>query len=133
MNKKTAEQWKAEMKAAGAGLNGAEKKAAEKAFYNKNKAAIQAARDEVAIAAYAPQAAAEAAIKAAAATKGLQASIMANAGYVRGSSHEMVVLVTGNTFNCKETLKAHGAKWHAASKAWVFATESEFLAAMASI
>lgn len=130
---KTAAQWKAEMKAAGAGLAGAEKKAAEKAFYDANKAAIQTARDEIANAVQAPQAAAEAAIKAAAAVKGLQASIMANTGYVRGSSYDTVVLVSGNTFNCKEALKAHGAKWNAAGKAWVFASEAEFLAAMAAI
>lgn len=73
------------------------------------------------------------AVRQAAEAKGLQAFVAANTGYVRGSSWDSVIKVSGNTFACKDSLKAHGARWHSASKSWVFASAEEFFAAMAAI
>ena len=130
MNK---QELKALEAAAIAGLTGAAKKAAQKAFYDRHKAAIRAAADAEANAATAARNAPAKAIIEAAAAKGLTATITANVGIVRGSSRDSVILVSGNTFQIKDTLKASGAVWHAPAKAWAFASEEAFNAAMAAI
>ena len=130
MNK---QELKALESAAIAGLTGAAKKAAQKAFYEQHKAAIRAAVDAEANAATAARKAPAKAIIEAAAAKGITATITANVGIVRGSSRDSVILVSGNTFKIKDALKANGAVWHATSKAWVFAAEEAFNAAMAAI
>ena len=75
----------------------------------------------------------EAAIKAQAASKGLEIFFSANTGYVRGSSYDTVILVYGNTYPIKDTLKANGAVWSGRSKCWVFANEGAFTTALAAI
>lgn len=127
------QDWKAAEAKAIEGLAGAARKAAKQAFYEANKAAIRAAHDSVAIAATAARNAPIAAIEKAAADKGLRAIVTANVGIVRGSSWDSVILVCGNTFACKETLKTHGAVWNNAHKSWVFASTEAFLGAMAAI
>lgn len=75
----------------------------------------------------------EAAIKAEAAAKGLEIFFAANTGYVRGSTYDTVILVFGNTYPIKDTLKANGAIWSGRAKCWVFANEQAFTTALAAI
>ena len=73
------------------------------------------------------------AIEQAAAAKGLRAVVTSNAGFVRGSSYDTVVLVSGNTFASKEILKAHGAQWVGREKCWAFRGTAAAAAAFAAI
>ena len=130
MNK---QELKAAEKKAIEGLAGAAKKAAKKAFYEAHKEIIQAIGNAEALADYASVRAEENELKAEAAKKGLKISITANTGYVRGSSWDSVILVTGGAFPVKDILKANGARWLASEKAWVFANADEFKAALAAI
>ena len=93
------------------GLTGAARTAAKKAFYEANKTAIQAANNAEAVAAEAARKAPEVALIAAAAAKGLQVTMTANTGYLKGSSRQDVAVITGNTFAIKEQIKAHGGRY----------------------
>lgn len=73
------------------------------------------------------------AIEQAAAAKGLRAFITNNPGFIRGSNYDTVVLVSGNTFACKEVLKAHGAQWVGREKSWCFKGTEAAAAAFAAI
>lgn len=75
----------------------------------------------------------EAEIKVFAAAKGLEVFFSANTGYVKGSSWDTVILVYGNTYPIKDTLKVAGAVWSGRSKCWVFASLEGFQSALASI
>lgn len=130
MNK---QEWKAAEAKAIEGLVGAERAAAKRAFYEANRDAIRAAHDAEAIASEAARVAPEKALIAAAAAKGLTVSFVANVGFFRGSSYDTAVLVSGNTFGVKDTLKACGAIWNGAHKAWVFNGTAAFEQALAAI
>lgn len=41
--------------------------------------------------------------------------------------------VAGNTFSIKDTLKANGARWNGAAKAWTFTSQEQMAAAINSI
>jgi hypothetical protein len=75
----------------------------------------------------------QAAIKSQAAAKGLEIFYSANTGYTKGSSWDSVILVFGNTYHVKDTLKSNGATWSSRSKCWVFADEANFLSALAAV
>lgn len=130
MNK---QEWKTAEAKAIEGLTGAARAAAKKAFYEANKAAIRAANDAEAAAAEAARIAPERALIAAAAAKGLQISIIANIGLMRGSNYDQIVMIGGDTFAHKDALKAHGASWHAASKRWMINGVAAFERALAAI
>lgn len=115
------------------GLTGAARAEAKKAFYEANKTAIRAAHDADASAREAARVAPEKALIAAAAAKGLNISFMANIGFFRGSSYDVAVLVGGNTFAVKDTLKANGAVWNGVHKSWVFNGAAAFERALLAI
>lgn len=130
MNK---QEWKAAEAKAIEGLTGAARTAAKKAFYEANKAAIRAANDAEAVAAEAVRLEPEQALKAAAAAKGLQISLLANIGLMRGSAYDTIVVVRGDTFACKDALKAAGAQWSGAQKGWMFNGAAALERALAAI
>ena len=116
----TPEQWKERERDAIAGLVGKEKRDAQREFYEANKSAITKARSERAKAELDAIRAPDKEIVDLAGKKGLNAFVTANTGFMRGSSYDDIVFVSGNTYEHAELLKAHGAKWNSREKAWMF-------------
>lgn len=48
--------------------------------------------------------------------------VIGTAGVIAKSNWNNDYAVAGNTFAVKDTLKANGARWNGAAKAWAFAT-----------
>lgn len=120
MNK---QEWKAAEAKAIEGLTGATRSAAKKAFYEANRDAIRAAHDDAARAETAARNAPMDALIAKAARMGMRAHPTANIGYVRGSSHQTVVLVYGGDENL---MKSHGATWNKREGVMVFPSVEAF-------
>lgn len=116
----TPEQWKERERDAIAGLVGKEKRDAQREFYEANKGAITKARGERAKAELDAIRVPDKEIVDLAGKKGLNAFVTANTGFMRGSSYDDIVFVSGNTHEHAELLKAHGAKWNSREKAWMF-------------
>ena len=116
----TPEQWKERERDAIAGLVGKARKDAQSEFYEANKVAITNARSERAKAELEAIRAPDKEIVDLAGKKGLNAFVTANTGFLRGSSYDDIVFVSGNTHEHAELLKAHGAKWNSREKAWMF-------------